>query len=53
MQEALRSGMSGSGDTLVYKVGPIPGCVVYLAQDLGTSGLKAYENVLPRRAIYT
>ena len=37
-----------------FKVGPIPGCVVYLAQDLGTPGLKiAYENVLPRRAIYT
>jgi hypothetical protein len=40
VQEALYGGMSGSGDTLVYKVGPIPDCVVYLAQDLGTPGLK-------------
>ena len=54
MQEALRGGMSGSSDTLAYKVSPIPSRAVYLAQDLGTSGLKiAYENVFPRRAIYT
>ncbi len=49
MQEALRGGMSGSSDTLAYKVGPIPSRAVYLAQDLGTPGLKiAYKNVNSR-----
>ena len=39
MQEALPSGMPGSSDALAYKVGLIPDCAAYLAQDSETLGL--------------